>query len=528
MKRTLARALVSGLWEMGVRHTFAIPGVHNTELFRSIKEAGIEAILPRHEQGAGFMADGYARASGKPGVCFLVTGPGLSNALTPIGQAHSDSVPLLAISTILPRREVGKDRGLSHDMWDQAGATRSFGDLTLEFTEPSEVAELLGRAFTRFAVQRPRPVILQVPIDRLTITAEDPPPLLPVPGAPQPTAPEITRAADLIRSANRPVIVAGGGAIDCGPALEQLMECSGAAIVTTIAAKGVVPDSHPLSLGSTAPRAATRSLLTGCDLAIVVGSELSVTDFGNDGLPFTGTMLRIDIDPQALSINARPDMALFGEAGTTVDAICEMLEDRAPAFSVDEIERARTASRQEAHTERPGMEAMLKAIRRCLPEETVVTSDMTEIAYLANEVFEMNRPRRWLHPVGFGTLGYALPAAIGAAIVATGTPVASMVGDFGFQYTVAELGVAVERRLPIIIFLWNNEKLHAIEKDMIRKQIEPVAVRGHNPDFLKLAQSYGAASATPDSLGALEETIGIALGEARPTVVELRPENFVS
>ena len=290
------------------------------------------------------MADGYARASGKPGVCFLVTGPGLANALTSIGQAHSDSIPLLAISTILPRREVGKDRGLSHDMWDQAGAIRSFGDLTLEITEPGEVAELLGRAFTRFAVQRPRPVILQVPIDRLTAAAEDPPPLLPVPGTPQPTASENDRAAALIRSANRPVIVAGGGAIDCGPALERLMECAGAAIVTTIAAKGVVPESHPLSLGSTAPRAATRTLLAESDLAIVVGSELSVTDFGNDGLPFTGKILRIDIDPQTLSINARPDIALFGEAGVTVDAICERLEKRAPAFSVDEIDRARTAS----------------------------------------------------------------------------------------------------------------------------------------------------------------------------------------
>ena len=195
MTGSLAQSLVNGLAAYGVDRVFAIPGVHNTELFRGLTEAGIAVVLPRHEQSAGFMADGFARASGRPGVCFVVTGPGLTNVLTAFGQAYSDSIPILAVSTVLSRRNVGKGRGESHDMLDQTGAVGSFGALSLTVEEPDEVPELLARTFTVFRAQRPRPVHLQLAFDALSGPSAPTAPIYRLPERPLPPEPALRAAA---------------------------------------------------------------------------------------------------------------------------------------------------------------------------------------------------------------------------------------------------------------------------------------------------------------------------------------------
>ena len=169
------------------------------------------------------------------------------------------------------------------------------------------------------------------------------------------------------------------------------------------------------------------------------------------------------------------------------------------------------------------MEVILPRLRRVLPDDTIIAADMTEMSYLANEVFPVRRPRCWLHPMGFGTLGYALPAAIGAKLGCPERPVAVIIGDYGLQYTLAEIAVACEHALPIVILVWNNEKLHAIEKDMIRRQMEPVAVRPLNPDFVDLARSFGAHGVRPETLDELEAAVSEALRAARPTLIDLKP-----
>ena len=213
MTESLATHLVNGLAGHGVDRVFAIPGVHNTELFRGLTEAGIAAVLPRHEQSAGFMADGFARATGRPGVCFVVTGPGLTNVLTAFGEAWSDSVPVLVVSTDLARRNVAKGRGESHEMMDQAGAARSFGALSLTIEDASEVDELLARAFTTFRAQRPRPVHLQLAHDRLATPADAGASAYAIPSRPVPPHDALLPAAELVARARRPVVIAGGGGV---------------------------------------------------------------------------------------------------------------------------------------------------------------------------------------------------------------------------------------------------------------------------------------------------------------------------
>ncbi len=525
---TLARHLATGLAGYGVDRVFAIPGVHNSELFRGLAEAGIRVVLPRHEQSAGFMADGFARASGQPGVCVVVSGPGLTNVLTALGEAHSDSVPILVISTVLSRRDVGKGRGKSHDMLDQAGAVRSFGALSFTIEDAAEVGELLARSFTMFWAQRPRPVHLQLAFDRL---ATPDPALLSFPAIPsRPVPPDgaLQSAAALIEQAWRPVVIAGGGAADCSQAMERFLNRSGGVFASTVAGKGVVDERHPLALGCALPRRAIRDFLRGCDLTIVVGSELSRTDFGPDGPLFAGPVIRIDVDPQALVTNCCADAALLGDAGATLDALVERISAQDPKFSADEVADARLAAHREAHDERPGMKDLLASLRHVLPADTIIAADMTEMAYLANEVFPVSQPRSWLHPMGFGTLGYALPAGIGAKLACGERPVAVMIGDYGLQYTLAEIGTARELELPIPVLVWNNEKLHAIEKDMIRRQMEPIAVEPMNPDFVQLANSFRARAARPESLDELEAAVAEALRAKGPTLIDLKPHFFSS
>ncbi len=306
------------------------------------------------------------------------------------------------------------------------------------------------------------------------------------------------------------------------------MQHSGAVFASTVAGKGIVAESHPLSLGCALPRSAIRDLFRSCDLVIVVGSELSTTDFGPERAAFAGQVVRVDIDAQSLATKGPVDVALLGDAGETLEALCQRIAPQGPKFTPEEVANARKAAHCEAHDERPGMRPLLASLRRALPEDTIVAADMTEMAYLANEVFEINQPRSWLHPMGFGTLGYALPAAIGAQLACPDRPVAVMIGDYGLQYTLAEIGTACELKLPIPILLWNNGKLHAIEKDMIRKQIAPIAIEPLNPNFLELARSFGARGVRPTDLDDLERLVADALTAPGPTLIDLRPAQSLS
>jgi 5-guanidino-2-oxopentanoate decarboxylase len=508
--------MVELLGAYGVETIFGIPGVHNVEAYRALPRSGIRHVLARHEQGAGFMADGYARATGKPGVCFTISGPGLTNILTPLGEAWSDSSPVFVISSALADQDRGYGRGRLHEMRSQIGAAASVCAFAERATTAEGVEDSIHAAFAAFASQRPRPAYLEVPLDVLLKPAEAVWNPRPLPARPLAQQHQIDAAAARLSAARRPLLILGGGALAAGRFAVAIAERIGAEIMTTTAGKGAVPDGHPLSLGYCLGTEAGMRRIMEADAILAVGTELSDTDFWNEHFIVTRNLIRIDIDPSVLVRPHAPDIAILGDAA---EAMARLESALAAALPQPRPSPRRTLI---GYPERPnGILPVLAAIRDALPPETVISTDMTQIAYAGNEIFPVSQPRTWLHPVGFGTLGFALPAAIGAKIGVAETPVAVLAGDYGFQYTANELGTASELRLPLPILLWNNHALGQIRDDMISKAIQPNAVTLENPDFQMLAKAYRCHAARPASLKELAAAIGAALKADRPTLIEI-------
>jgi 5-guanidino-2-oxopentanoate decarboxylase len=514
-ERTIGEALVDLLEAYGVETIFGIPGVHNVEMYRALPRSRINHILTRHEQGAGFMADGYARATGKPGVCFTITGPGLTNILTPLGQAWSDSSPVLVISSALDVVDSAQGRGRLHEMINQHGAAAAVTAHASRAYTADDVQDAVAKNFARFASARPRPGYLEIPLDLFTKPAGDAWSAQMRPAKPQASAGQVSQAVAMLKAAKRPFIILGGGAFGAGDAATRIAEATGAPLLTTTAGKGAVPADHPAHWGYALSDPAIQDMLQQSDCILAVGTELSETDFWNGSYRIAAPMIRIDLDPEVLARPHRATRPILADAASTLESI-------AASF------KGKIAMRQQRNPGDDGdlrkqLAKVLRVIRESLPIETVIASDMTQIAYAANEIFPVSKPRTWLHPVGFGTLGFALPAAIGAKFGVGATSVAALLGDYGLQYTLNELGTAVEHKLPIPILLWNNTALGQIRDDMVRKGIQPNAVSLRNPDFMALAKAYGARGEKPDSLAALGKAIRAALLADGPTLIEMTP-----
>jgi thiamine pyrophosphate-dependent acetolactate synthase large subunit-like protein len=337
-----------------------------------------------------------------------------------------------------------------------------------------------------------------------------------LPHPPQASPDQIAAATQKLAAANAPVIVLGGGALHAGDAAIAIAEKLQAPVLTTTAGKGAIRADHPLCFGYCLAAQAAQALLASSDAILCAGSELSETDFWTSDFVIGANLIRIDIDPASLARPHVAEIAILSDARIALEAIAEKVWSRTAAAPL------RIPSKDDAPA-RAMLSEMLAVIRHSLPEETVIASDMTQIAYVANEAFPVNRPRTWLHPVGFGTLGFALPAGIGAKFGAGATPVAVLIGDYGIQYTINELGTAAEHGLPIPILVWNNDLLGAIHDDMVRKGIQPNAVSLKNPDFQLLAKAYGCHAEKPSSLKALAAAITAALAADCPTLIEMTP-----
>jgi acetolactate synthase-1/2/3 large subunit/5-guanidino-2-oxopentanoate decarboxylase len=508
----------------GTDTIFGIPGVHNQEMYRGIEEAGITHVLARHEQGAGFMADGYARASGRPGVAYVITGPGLCNILTPLGQAYSDSVAVLAISSCLD--ETAARHGQLHQMKDQRAAAETVCDWSHEARTAPAAYGLIDRAFDEFATGRARPKHIQVPIAALQAEAPPPPERISPARPASDNGAAAREFADRLRAARRPLFVIGGGAAGAAAMVDAITAAEGVASFTTYAGRGIVAPDRALHFGSMLARPSSAEVIGGADMVVAIGTDLAEVDLWRETLGHDVPLDQINIDPVALRPSAGLRLAVSAESFLT--ALSAELAMRGPRpqptrWSADEVAAARARWRAEVDALYPGIVPVCDALRACLPDGTMIYSDMTQFAYAAKEVWPMDRPGHWHHPFGFGTLGYALPAAIGGAVArrAERLPTLAIAGDYGFQYTVQELGVAVELGLPLPIILWDNAKLGAIEDSMIRAQIAPNAVIARNPDFCRLAQAWGAASAAPKTLEQMQDAVRAAFDADGPTLIRV-------
>jgi acetolactate synthase I/II/III large subunit len=526
--RTAGTYLIELLTAYGVETVFGIPGVHTIELYRGLAASPIRHITPRHEQGAGFMADGYARAGGKPGVCFVITGPGLTNIATAMAQAYADSIPMLVISSVNASATLGGGTGQLHELPDQSALAAQVTAFSRTVRDASELPALLARAFAVFESARPLPVHLELPLDVLGASAEGLPiPQRAAPAARQMPAPaDLDRAAALLGAARFPLILAGGGARHAAPALRQLAERLDAPLVMSVNGRGLVPPDHPLGISFSASLPAIRALIAAADVVLAIGTELGQTDYdmyAEGGFAIPGTLIRLDIDAGQLSRNWPAEVALLGDAA----AGCAGLLARLPPEPAERQGAARAANARETARRAlsPGMArdiALLDVARDAVPDALLV-GDSTRLVYAGNLGFAATAPSRWFNAAtGYGALGYGLPAAIGAGLARPGQTVLCLCGDGGLQFTLAELGTAIEAGVPLILLLLNNYGYGEIKSAMLAAGATPVGVDLHTPDFQALARAYGWSAELLKRAQDLPARLRAAAAGTRPILIEMR------
>ncbi|MFE7108391.1 thiamine pyrophosphate-binding protein [Streptomyces sp. NPDC057575] len=520
---TGGEALVRALAAHGVTRAFGIPGTHNLEIYRHLAAYRIDHLNPRHEQGAGYAADAYARVCGQPGVAITTTGPALLNIAAAVGQAYSDSVPLLVVSPGMPLRHPRQPTGLLHEMRSQTEALRGVAAVSHRVSSAEEIGVAVARAFTLFRTRRPRPVHIEIPLDLLTAVEPAGPVRTAPPSSPATADPDALAAAgEALRSAARPAIVLGGGARTAAAECLRLAEELGAPVVTTANGKGTVAETHPLSLGVSLHSRAVRHWLAERDVVLAVGTELAESDLWEPLPALAGTLVRADIDPAQMYAGLPAAIPLVGDARHTLRTLLAALPPAAGAHpgahrAVTALREARNA---ETRSEDTPLLPYLAAIRSVLPADTVLTSDSAQCCYYGAIPHLPVAPEgRYLHPTGFGTLGYALPAAIGAKTADPTRPVVALSGDGGLQFSVQELATAVQLRLPLPVVVFDNGGYGEIRDEMVSRGDRPTAVDLPPVDLPALARAYGGNGVRADSPEALAEALRHALNTPGPTLI---------
>ncbi len=523
MSKTCGEELMLLLARYGVSMVFGIPGEHTLELYRGIQGSGIRSVTPRNENGASFMADGFARVTGRPGVCTLITGPGVTNAATGIGQAYADSIPMLVISSANDSPSLGKGWGRLHESTDLCAITRPLTAFSAMVHHPDEVPELIAKAFTTFDSERPRPVHIAIPIDVMEMPVEDEWQVCARSDRPLPTADAIHSAVTLLGAATRPIIAVGGGAQHASEEITSLAELLGAGVISSNAGKGIVPDSNHLSLGGGVISPAVQRYLGKADAVLAIGTELAEADSFIYDLPVNGKVIRIDIDSSRFNDAFPATVAVHGDS----KAACRMMIDDWQANNltasgrdiISELDRVRAEQESEyTEVERQHI-TMLNAMRSVLPDESVIMGDIAQVVYTGTAAMKVEQPRTWFYPAGFGTLGCAVPGAIGAKLAAPDKPVVALVGDGGFMFTVNEVATAVEESLSIPIVIWHNHSYAMIRDGMVKRGIPEIGVNPRAPDFVRMAEAFGCPGTTVHSQDAFIRALEDALQHQGPSII---------
>jgi thiamine pyrophosphate-dependent acetolactate synthase large subunit-like protein len=515
--------VVRSLERHGVEVIWGIPGTHNLEIYAHLDSGGIRHVLPRHEQGAAFAADGYARATGRPGVCLTTSGPAVLNAATALAQAWSDSVAVLLVSAGLPLRHPGRGNGYLHETKDLHGALQSIVAYSHRVTSVAEIPTAIAQAFATMTGGRPRPVHVEIPLDVLADTAEAPivEPIVPPLTEPSPRA--LEAAGRRLAAASRPAILAGGGARGATPELRRLAELLGAPVVTTFNGKGVLDSAHPLAMGTGLHRSVVGELMSDSDTVVVVGSELAPADLWDGPLDLDGRVIRVDIDPDQAVANAAPLTAVVGDAALVLEGLAE----RYPAAGPDPERLARTARWRErfatdALADSQRWAWLLDPVAEALGPEGILVGDSATVCYYGAAVrVPATRPGCFLYPTGFGTLGYGLPAGIGAKLGRPSVPVIVLIGDGGIMFTLAELASAAALRIALPILVVDNGGYGEIRAEMTARGDAPVGVQIDSPDFAAVGQALGCVGRRVESSDQVRAALAEALETDRPTVIHV-------
>jgi len=513
-------ALVEMLCRHGVDTLFALPGVQNDALFVALYDAGekIRVIHPRHEQAAAYMAFGYARASGKVGAYAVVPGPGLLNTTAALATAYACNSPVLCISGQIPSNLIGRGFGLLHEIPDQLSILKGLTKWASRINHPSETGKLVNEAFRQLGDGRPRPVALEMPLDIMALESELALPVVEAPPpAPVPDPELIAQAAKLLAAAKQPMIYVGSGAAAASAELLALAERLQAPVVTYTGGKGILSDRHYLA----------QNLLAGHDLWRATDVVLAVgTRFNQPqtrwGLDSEIKVIRIDLDPVEITRVARPTIGIVADAKEALAALNAALPAGDAASRRTELDalKAKTMARLE-DTLGPQCE-YLAAIRAELPDEGIYVEDLTQVGYVGRLAFPVYAPRTYIHSGYQGTLGFSYATALGAKMACPDRPVVSISGDGGFMYNVQELATAALHGIDVIAIVFADGaygNVRRMQKNDYGNRL--IGVDLLNPNFPKMADSYGIAGVRATSPDALRRELAAALKRRGPSLIEV-------
>ncbi|WP_427132062.1 thiamine pyrophosphate-binding protein [Pseudarthrobacter sp. S9] len=527
--RNVGLAVMTTLRSYGINTIFGIPGTHNLEFYRHLEPLGIHPVTTRHEQGAGYGADGWSQMTGLPGVVITTSGPGLLNALSAAATSYCESRPLIILSPGAPRGSEFSDIGSLHETKDPTGAVRALIGRSTRVSSGQEAVELIHEAFAFFAHGRPRPVHIEIPLDLLESASDvDPADCAARPLGPPKPADDgaVAAAADILRRASNPVILAGGGSLGTGgssgaSALLELAELLQAPVITTINGKGAIPEAHPLSLGSEIRLAGAQDLCNASDALLVIGSKVGESELWGGKIVPKGSCIRIDIDPAQLETNLAPAIGLCGNAAAVVPQLLEALDGHRAA-PAPVLAALRHDLQAEARSLAPVLAQINEILAAALPADTVIGGDSSQITYLGTtSFFPMQQPRQLLYTPAYATLGFGLPASIGAKVAAPERPVVCLLGDGALMFAVQELITAVEQGVDLPIICVNNGGYGEIRQNMADRGIEPVGVNLAQPDWVRLAEAFGLTAFEVGSLDELAGTVTKAMAVSGPSLIHV-------
>jgi thiamine pyrophosphate-dependent acetolactate synthase large subunit-like protein len=511
---TGARAAVAALESAGVSVAFGLPGVHNLALWRELSGSPIRLVGVRHEQTAAYAADGYARASGDVGVALTTTGPGAANTLAAVGEAWASRQPVVVIATDIPStaRRHGVWRGVLHEATDQAGMFRPVVKEAIRVYAADEIGPAVSRAIATALAPPARPVYVEIPTDLLSAeastTLKGSDPLRQVEGSGE--SRQLERALGLLERARRPLVWAGGGALQsgAGDAVGRLAERLVAPVILTFSAKGLLPPGHPCLVESSPHVPEVGELWDEADVVVAIGSDLDGMMTQGWKQPQPPHLVAINVDPTDASKNYLPDVVVEADAAKATSVLAERLGERGGLDSLQRRVRAlNRAVRERLANEEPEACAFLDALEAALPDDAVVVCDMCIPGYWLGGFHRTPGPRKLSYPLGWGTLGCAFPQGLGAALAGAG-PAVSVSGDGGFLYACGELAAAKQEGIPLTAVIVDDGGYGMIRYDQDLHGDPREGVDLANPDFVALAKAFGIRADSVDGLG---EHFGMAL-----------------
>ena len=515
-------ALVEMLRRNGVDTIFALPGVQNDAFFVAFYDAGeaLRVIHTRHEQGAAYMAYGYARSSGKMGAYAVVPGPGLLNTTAALSTAYATNTPVLCISGQIPSDLIGRGFGLLHEIPDQLGVLRTLTKWAARISHPTQTGQLVNEAFRQLRDGRPRPVALEMPLDVMALETEV---ALPAPGeSPAITMPDpevIDKAAALLADARKPLLFVGGGAVAAAEEVLAIAEMLQAPVVSYTGGKGIVSDRHYLAQSALAGHELWRET----DVVLAVGTRLHQPQV-RWGVDADLKLIRIDIDPTEITRILRPSLGIVADAKAALAVLHQALDRRNPRrpSRKEELEalKSRTLARL---ADNLGQQCeYLRAIRAELPDDGVYVEDLTQVGYVGRVAFPIYHPRTYIHSGYQGTLGSGFATALGAKVGRPDLPVVSVSGDGGFMYNVQELSTAVKHGIDIVAIVFADGaygNVRRMQKQDYGNRL--IGVDLHNPNFPKMAESFGVAGVRTTTPDGLRRELAAALKRRGTTLIEI-------